>query len=166
MDANLRQLRKEAYKLWGISTKEVVYNTPKLMTKLGKDKFRFRINYSSEFSSWPRAYKLSLPHFEEEKLVSTETYARMIMPIILYKDFEEIQITAHAWYDMPAYLHANIIELVNQTYTRKLTLKQKIANLFLPRWYRFKKKVLPEDYIFEVSQLDNDEKLLVVKVKL
>jgi len=152
MNENITQLRKDAYKIWGISTKEVIYDEPLHAKRMGYDRFEFKINYSNEHESWPRSYKLSEPEMQEGKLVDSTVSSRIILPIILMKDYGEIKFNAEAWFDMSEDMHTEILLMTEHPRYEKLGFFKKFANLFLTKKSKFKEEINMEDYVYEVKK--------------
>lgn len=147
VNANLQQLRSEAYRLWGIKPKQVIYNMPLARSRSTKPNFTFQINYADEFESWPRAYAVALPNLE--------TLDRIIVPIKVIKRFDDIEVISPAWYDMPLSLNKRIVDIIGgKQFYRQVGFLKTVANFFLPKKWQWQKKVPVEDYTFQVSLLN------------
>src|SRR4029078_5826072 len=90
VNTTIKHLRKEAYKMWGLKPRTVVYNMPNRKLK-PKQNFVFKINYAPEFKDWPKSYTLVVPSFGNIE--------RIIMPIFIVE--KKLNLTYSAWYDMP-----------------------------------------------------------------
>ena len=149
MNTNIKQLRREAYRIWGINKREVVYDTPQFVIRNNLNSFSFKPDVDEKHNSWPRSYKLSFPDFEEDK-VNKITVARVIMPIILYKKYSNVDVKIHAWYDMSEAIHNKMATLMKEK--QKLDEIKSIYVVARAWDYFFGKKSL--DYRFEVFKTD------------
>ena len=149
MSANIPELRKEAYRQWGIGDKKVIYDFPRTTARTKRHEFCFRIDYSDQHQSWPRAYALALPNNDLE--------LRVIVPVIIIKEYIHFTIESPVWYDMPGKIHGQLVSYIdNSTLTAKLPLWKKVCNRVLPNRYKFTDKIIIEDYRFAVSLYDDD----------
>lgn len=148
MSTNLKELRKEAYRLWGIGNQKVVFDYP--IRKKSYQRFHFKLDYGKDKASWPRAYALSDGYSDISSM-------RVIMPIIMIKRFNDFTIEANGWYDMPRQVHEKIIELINDRIVhRDLPIHKKIWNYLTPINFNYSDVPNIEDYEFIVSQQDKD----------
>ena len=154
MHTNLKDLRKEAYKLWGLGGCKIIYNFPKRMN-YSQSEFFFKFDFSKSHVSWPRTYALAV--------TQKEPLLRVIAPIIMLNRYNRFQIESHAWYDMPMDVHEQIIRISGDAdIQRKLPLWKKILNLLpLPKKWRFSGKVRMEDYVYGII-LHNGESVVRV----
>lgn len=163
MNENIKHLRKEAYKVWGISTKEVIYDIPKHVKRTNKDKFYFKINFSKDYKSWPRAYKLSAPTMNSEgKITGSKTFSRVIVPIILFKNYDGIKFESEAWYDMPEDMHVEMLLLTENSVYRKTNPLKKLSNLFLRGIWKQKEEIPIEKCVFEVSKYNKEFEISII----
>lgn len=160
METNITQLRKEAYKLWGIKTKEVVYDMPTFLNYYGKNRFCFKIDFSDGNESWPRSYKLSIPKVDATNKMVNDIYSRVIMPIILYKNYSTVKYTTKAWYDMPSYMHAKLLEITDNPVKKKLNIFQKLYNLFVSDDKKYK-EIDIENNVYVVENNKNGLKISI-----
>lgn len=142
MNTNIVDLRKEAYRHWGISPKNVIFNMP----ISNNDEFSFKLDCSSELKSWPKSYVISLPY--------KKTLNRIIMPVLVIDKYAGTEVTFPAWYDMPEELNVKIIELLNIPRKRSLSWWKKAINVFLPKKLRYLSEIEAEDYVFKVFNHD------------
>lgn len=152
MSTNLKELRKEAYRLWGIGDRKVIYNFPRLPQSSKTKEFHFRLDMGDDKASWPRAYALAA------SMNSTNLTMRIIMPVIQVRKFDNFTLEKKAWYDMPMYLHEKIIELVNDCEVRrKPAWFKQIANRILPVTRQYSQEVVDvSDYLFSISKHHKD----------
>jgi hypothetical protein len=134
---NILKLRREAYRMWGLKPKQVIYNTPTIYG------FKFKIDYSDGHESWPKAYTLSKPDGEEIN--------RIIMPILMLNKIKDTQIVIPGWYDMPVEMHKILVNLISKPLYRQLNFNQRFCNVFLPKAKKFKSLIPVEDYVFNVK---------------
>ena len=149
MQTNITELRREAYRLWGIGRQAVVFDFPD-----GKhnpsNEFRFKLDFGEDKASWPRAYAIA-------ENVNSAPLVRVILPIIMIRQYATFSLETKAWYDMPIKVHEQIIRLVNETQiVRPISVLWKLANIFLPKKYRKQKQVLVEDYTYVVSRYNEE----------
>ena len=153
MCTNQKELRKEAYRLWGLRGSKIIYDFPKRMS-YSQSEFFFKFDFSQSNVSWPRAYALAVTN--EQPLL------RIIAPIIAINRYNKFQIESRAWYDMPLEMHEQIIKIANDTdVRRKLPMWQRALNLLLPKKRRFQAKVCMENYVYGVI-LHNGEAVVRV----
>jgi len=151
MCTNLNQLRKEAYRLWGLGNSRVIHDFPKRPGHLDHE-FFFRFDYGEGNASWPRAYALAVG--DDEPLL------RVLSPIIAIRRYRKFQTETNAWYDLPMPVHERIVELVdNSIVTRRMSFWKRTINRVLPRPFRFTGKVDMEDYVYGVI-LHNGEHVI------
>lgn len=112
MQTNFLELRKEAYRLWGIANHEIVYDYPQ-SPHYNKNGFYFKLDFSKENASWPRTYAVG------RKVEHDEQVYRIIVPIIVYKKFNTFSLKTKAWYDMPKYVHDQIVEITKESRIEK-----------------------------------------------
>jgi len=149
MCANIKELRKEAYQLWGLTPKKVIYDFPQAMLRSGKYRFQFKLDYDDANASWPRAYALAI---EDD-----EPILRSIIPIIFKKEIGDVYFEVKGWYDMPLKLHEQITEIVEtDNHYQPLGMLKRWANGRLPESLQFTNKVPVENYLFSVTLHHND----------
>lgn len=146
VNSTIKELRKEAYKMWGIQPKSVVYNMPNNTLKPHQD-FVFQINYSDGFEEWPKSYTLMV-----QNVCNLD---RIIMPVIIVN--RHLDTSRHAWYDMPQSLNDQIIQLVEgNPIKRKLSLWKHAMNYFLPATLQYREHLRIEEYTFCVTRNENN----------
>ena len=149
MCANIKELRKEAYKLWGLGHRNVIYDFPNIRSRDNRFEFRFKMDYADENASWPRAYAMG-----EE---NSESLFRIIFPIIKIQQIDKYQFERTGWYDAPFKLHSEILQFVeNDKFHRSLSFVKRLANIFLPKKWKFTGKVNIKDYIYSVTLHHNE----------
>jgi len=152
MNTNISELRKEAYRLWGVDPTRVIYDMPR-HASFGS-RFMFKACYDEEvFNSWPRAYVLTLPNLD--------TVSRVLMPVYNVKNDSHVKLVVPAWYDMPAELHQKMVKRVEEgkPVFKRLKWWQRLANKLGSKY----EEVLPvEDYVFEVFRNDRAELSITV----
>ena len=150
---NIAELRREAYKLWGIGNQPVIFNFPDNHRNSGNE-FSFKVDFGLDKASWPRAYAIA-ENMEEDPAV------RIILPIIIVRKYSTFSVETKTWYDMPIYVHEQIIKIINETkVVRRLSLWGRIVNFFMKN--KNKGLVELEDYIYSVNAY-NDEILLTAR---
>lgn len=142
MDTNIVDLRKQAYRHWGISPRNVIFNMP----ISNDDEFSFKLDCSSELKSWPKSYVISLPH--------KKTLNRIIMPVFVIQKYADTEVTFPAWYDMPEELNVKIIELLKTPHHVTLPWWKRAFNVILPKKLRYLSQMGAEDYVFKVYNHD------------
>ena len=123
MQTNIIELRKEAYKLWGIGNQVVVFDFPNHQRNPGNE-FRFKLDFGLDKASWPRAYAIA-------ENINMPPAVRVILPIIMIRQYTTFSLQTKAWYDMPIKVHEQIIRIVNETQIIKpISRLQKFINIF------------------------------------
>jgi hypothetical protein len=152
MVTNISDLRKEAYRLWGVSPNRVVYNFPKLKG-LSSQEFYFKLDYSKDKAPWPKAYALAVA--DDQPLM------RIIVPVIMTKQYHQFSLKINVWYDMPVELHEQIVRIVGDaTIKRPLPKWQRAWNKLVTSNFQFSNQVCVEDYVFAVCQHNANELLI------
>lgn len=155
MMTNLTELRKEAYRLWGIGNHIVIYDYPQ-SPRFCKDGFHFKIDFSEDKASWPRAYAFAENHDAEPSI-------RVILPIVILKQYNTFQTESNAWYDMPKNLHNQLLHITNEiTLRRKLPLIKILCNKIVPQRYRFSDLISIEHYHYVAAQHNGEVLLSIV----
>lgn len=148
MSVNVLELRKSAYRLWGLRPQRVIYDFPD-SRRTHNPNFIFRLDYAEENASWPRAYVMSIG--------DQPPILRVVSPIVVMESYDALQIDKKAWYDMPYDLHGKIVQMTSKNnIKRPLKLWKKIINYLLPQNKKFTGVVDVENYIFVVSSFNND----------
>jgi len=149
MHTNLTELRKEAYRLWGLGNHTVIYDYPQ-SSRYCKDGFHFKIDFSEDKASWPRAYAFAQRTNEEPSL-------RVIVPIFILKQYSTFETQAKGWYDMPKHVHEQLVNITNELEVeRKLPFRKRVWNKLVLRRYRFSDIASIEDYCYVASQHNED----------
>lgn len=134
--------------MWGIQPSRVVYNFPKFKG-LNTQEFVFKLDYSPDKASWPRAYALAAS--------DDKPAVRCILPVFLTKQYNDFAIQMSGWYDMPMELHEQIIKIVGETkIKRTLPLWQRAWNRITTSRYQYSNAVAIEDYTFVVCRHNNE----------
>ena len=142
MSINIKKLRDEAYRVWGLNSRKVIFDFP---DNNKKQEFVFKLDYANENSSWHRSYSL-IPNQDHDPLV------RVIIPITVINHYKELSLEKPAWYDIPVELHQQIVaHIESNLLTRPLTRFQRLCNRVLPKKYQYIETVKVEDYVFAVS---------------
>jgi hypothetical protein len=145
MTTNLTELRKEAYRLWGLGNHTVIYDYPQ-SPRCCKDGFHFKIDFSEDKASWPRAYAFAERPNQEPSI-------RVILPIFILKRYNTFQAEVGGWYDMPKRVHDQLLDITNEMKVhRKLPVWQRAWNRCVPIRYRFAGVVPVESYRYVASQ--------------
>ena len=153
MNTNLQELRKEAYRLWGIKPRQVIYNMPSNRSRPAQNNFTFKIDFSDHLKEWPKSYALALPDLE--------VIDRVIVPVKVFNRFGDAEVITPAWYDMPLALNNKIIELLDgQQFFRPGSKWKKWVNCFLPKRLRLQDKIKPEEYTYRVT-LKNGQRFTI-----
>lgn len=141
-NSTIKQLRIQAYHMWGIAPNRVVYNMP---YKKFKQDFVFKINYDTEFRAFPKSYNLIVPGVCDLE--------RIIMPIVIVNT--KLDIYRKAWYDMSKSVNDQIIDIVynEKRYKNNKWYKRLLHSMGLGDNYQ--EQIPVEDYLFYVKQNEN-----------
>jgi len=155
MYTNLNELRKEAYSLWGVNYQRVIFNYPTSRIS-DTQEFLFKLDFADDKKAWPKAYAVATPN--------RPTDLRIIIPIIVQKQYHQFNLEVSSWYDMPRYLHEQLIKLsVEAKVERELPWWKKTANHFLTKSQRFDQVAPIEDYLYGVyNQNQSDDMIMQV----
>lgn len=149
MDTNLQELRKEAYRIWGLKPRQVIYNM-----QTSKNELTFKLDYSPEKQAWPKAYSLSVSTDNQQNEFVVD---RIIFPIKIIRKIGNWETSTDAWYDIPTILSDKIVALVKGPEQQKRTSGfKKLLNRVLPKNMKFNTVVPVEDYIFQVTNNNNE----------
>lgn len=149
MCANIKELRKEAYRLWGLGHRGVIYDFPSARPGNNRFEFQFKLDYADENASWPRAYAMAIEN--------GESLLRVIVPIIKIQKIEEYKFERPGWYDVPFKLHSQILQFVeDDNFCRPLSFGKRLINMLLPKRLRFTGKVHVENYVYSVVLHHNE----------
>lgn len=145
MTNNINELRKEAYRLWGINQHRVIYN----IDSIKFSNIIFKLDFSESNVSWPRAYTLAFPN--------SEPMLRVIVPIIKIEQYNKMTVERKLWFDMSFSIHEKLITLVNDSkIERPLKWWQNTVNYVLPDNMRYNSNTKQEDYKYMLIKHDSE----------
>lgn len=152
MNTNIKELRKEAYKLWGLGNQKVIFDFPRSPYNYNAQEFKFKLDFSDDKQSWPRAYAISQPNEQKSRV-------RVIMPIIWLKQYNNFNMEVKIWYDMPEFIHEVILTALGDLPEYKsLNLIQTIWNKMSIKKFKYTPVPTIEQCVFMV--VDNGSEMM------
>ena len=146
---NIAELRREAYKLWGIGNQTVIFDFPEIQRNSPND-FRFRLDFGEDKASWPRIYAIA-------ENPQTPPNVRVILPIVMMRRYSTFAMETKVWYDMPLRVHEQIIRIFNEArLTRPLPMWRRVLNCFVPRQFRKSDEVLVGNYTYCLTKYNEE----------
>lgn len=153
---NLTDLRNQVYRLWNIDNFKVIHNFPKSTRYHGKE-FSFQLDFSKRSKGWPKAYALS--YGDEDPSV------RIVTPILVLKpsqsgmmNMTNSEFKVPMWLDTSIEMHETLIELFGDT-----EIEGQTAHKIFGKTCLRKKVVAKENYIYGLSQINNQLSLRLIK---
>ena len=148
MYIDIADIRREAYRIWGIANHTVIYDFPKSQ-QYSLNGFEFKLDFSSDKESWPRLYISAY--------VPDKSEIRIIVPIIALKKFSSFVMYSKAWYDMSVDVFNQILKLSTEISVKRVEKTSKLKKV-LKQFFKESENELDvpvEDYNYKVIYHQN-----------